>query len=139
MSKKINQISLNGKKISSNASSLEESVKVSIVGKYIQLQDAYKSLDEAIYHAGLINKIKVNVEWVDLELLESSPPIDYLDSTDAILVPGGFGQRGSEGKINAIRFAREKKVLILRHLFRNADGHCRDVKITAKTPWSEHD
>ena len=53
------------KKISSNASSLEESVKVSIVGKYIQLQDAYKSLDEAIYHAGLINKIKVNVEWVD--------------------------------------------------------------------------
>ncbi|GIS07632.1 MAG: hypothetical protein CM15mP111_2470 [Hyphomicrobiales bacterium] len=53
-------------KISSNASSLEESVKVSIVGKYIQLQDAYKSLDEAIYHAGLINKIKVNVEWVDL-------------------------------------------------------------------------
>ena len=98
------------KKISSNASSLEESVKVSIVGKYIQLQDAYKSLDEAIYHAGLINKIKVNVEWVDSELLESSPPIDYLDSTDAILVPGGFGQRGSEGKINAIRFAREKKV-----------------------------
>ena len=99
--------------ISKNSNSFEDTVNITIVGKYIQLKDAYKSLDEALYHGGLINKVKVNVEWLDSELLENSDPINYLNKTDAILIPGGFGKRGSIGKINAIRFARERKIPML--------------------------
>ena len=111
-----NEIQPNFKKwdqISKNSNSFEDTVNVTIVGKYIQLKDAYKSLDEALYHGGLINKVKVNVEWLDSELLENSDPINYLNKTDAILIPGGFGKRGSVGKINAIRFARERKIPML--------------------------
>lgn len=96
--------------ISKNANSIENSVNVTIVGKYVQLKDAYKSLDEALYHAGLMNKIKVNIDWLDSEILENTYILDHLNNTDAILVPGGFGQRGSEGKIKAINFARERKI-----------------------------
>jgi len=96
--------------ISKNANSIENNVHITIVGKYVQLQDAYKSLDEALYHAGIVNKIKVNIEWLDSEILENSNTLDHLNNTDAILVPGGFGQRGSEGKIKAINFARERKI-----------------------------
>jgi CTP synthase len=96
--------------ISKNANSIENNVHISIVGKYVQLQDAYKSLDEALYHAGIVNKIKVNIDWLDSEILEDSNTLDHLNNTDAILVPGGFGQRGSEGKIKAINFARERKI-----------------------------
>ena len=96
--------------ISKNANSIENNVHVTIVGKYVQLQDAYKSLDEALYHAGIVNKIKVNIDWLDSEILENSNTLDHLNNTDAILVPGGFGQRGSEGKIKAINFARERKI-----------------------------
>tara|TARA_Y100000590_G_scaffold420689_1_gene523649 strand:- start:8225 stop:9856 length:1632 start_codon:yes stop_codon:yes gene_type:complete len=99
--------------ISQNAKSFEDSVNITIVGKYIQLQDAYKSLDEALYHGGLINKIKVNIDWLDSEILENNDPINYLTNTNAILVPGGFGKRGSEGKINAIKFARERGIPFL--------------------------
>jgi len=96
--------------ISENANSIENNVNITIVGKYVQLQDAYKSLDEALYHAGILNKIKVNIDWLDSEILENSNILDHLNNTDAILVPGGFGQRGSEGKIKAINFARERKI-----------------------------
>jgi len=96
--------------ISKNANSIENNVHITIVGKYVQLQDAYKSLDEAIYHAGIVNKIKVKIDWLDSEILENSNILDHLNNTDAILVPGGFGQRGSEGKIKAINFARERKI-----------------------------
>ena len=96
--------------ISKNADSIENNVHITIVGKYVQLQDAYKSLDEALYHAGIVNKIKVNIEWLDSEILENSNTLDHLNNTDAILVPGGFGQRGSEGKIKAINFARERNI-----------------------------
>ena len=96
--------------ISENANSIENNVHITIVGKYVQLQDAYKSLDEALYHAGIVNKIKVNIDWLDSEILENSNILDHLINTDAILVPGGFGQRGSEGKIKAINFARERKI-----------------------------
>ena len=96
--------------ISENANSIENNVHITIVGKYVQLQDAYKSLDEALYHAGIVNKIKVNIDWLDSEILENSNILDHLNNTDAILVPGGFGQRGSEGKIKAINFARERKI-----------------------------
>ncbi len=96
--------------ISENANSIENNVHITIVGKYVQLQDAYKSLDEALYHAGIVNRIKVNIDWLDSEILENSNILDHLNNTDAILVPGGFGQRGSEGKIKAINFARERKI-----------------------------
>jgi CTP synthase len=97
-------------KISENAKSLEDFVNIVIVGKYVQLQDAYKSLAEALYHGGLINKIKVNIKWLDSEVLENKDPSEYLLNAHAILVPGGFGKRGVEGKIKAINFARTKNI-----------------------------
>jgi CTP synthase len=88
----------------------EGEVKVAIVGKYVQLEDAYKSVSEALTHGGMANRVKVNVEWVDAEIFEHEDPAPYLEGYDAILVPGGFGERGTEGKIKAAQFARERKV-----------------------------
>ncbi|MHB9878332.1 CTP synthase [Pacificimonas sp. ICDLI1SI03] len=89
----------------------EGEVTVGIVGKYTGLQDAYKSLQEALVHGGFANRVKVNIRWLDSELFEGDEPdLDALEPLHAILVPGGFGSRGSEGKIAAIRFARERKV-----------------------------
>ena len=91
----------------------EGEVNVTIVGKYVSLQDSYKSLTEALTHGGIANHQKVNVTWLDSELLETDDDAvvtDHLSSADAILVPGGFGERGSKGKIRAIQFAREKQV-----------------------------
>ncbi|MGR3491415.1 MAG: CTP synthase [Shimia sp.] len=88
----------------------EGEVKVAIVGKYTQLEDAYKSIAEALTHGGMANRVKVSIEWVDAELFEKEDPAAYLEGFHAILVPGGFGERGTEGKIAAARFARERKV-----------------------------
>ncbi|MBE9636519.1 CTP synthase [Salipiger mangrovisoli] len=88
----------------------EGEVNVAIVGKYTQLEDAYKSIAEALTHGGMANRVKVNVSWVDAELFEREDPAPYLEGYDAILVPGGFGERGTEGKIKAAQFAREHKV-----------------------------
>ena len=88
----------------------EGEVRVAIVGKYTQLEDAYKSIAEALTHGGISNRVKVNVEWVDAELFDREDPATYLEGYDAILVPGGFGERGTEGKIRAAQFAREHKV-----------------------------
>ena len=88
----------------------EGEVRVAIVGKYTQLEDAYKSIAEALTHGGISNRVKVNVEWVDAELFDREDPAAYLEGYDAILVPGGFGERGTEGKIRAAQFARERKV-----------------------------
>ena len=89
-------------------------VTVAVVGKYTSLLDSYKSLAEALVHGGLANKLRVNLDWVDSESLEEAEqPGLLLEHADAILVPGGFGQRGSEGKIKAIEIAREKKVPFL--------------------------
>ena len=91
----------------------EGEVNVTIVGKYVSLQDSYKSLTEALTHGGIANRQKVKVTWLDSELLETDDEAvvtDHLSSADAILVPGGFGERGSRGKIRAIQFAREKQV-----------------------------
>ena len=88
----------------------EGEVRVAIVGKYTQLEDAYKSIAEALTHGGISNRVKVNVEWVDAELFEREDPAPHLDGFHAILVPGGFGERGTEGKIRAAKFAREHKV-----------------------------
>jgi len=89
----------------------EGEVIIGVVGKYVGLQDAYKSLQEALFHGGLANKVKVRVKWLDAELFEGDDPdIDSLEPLHAILVPGGFGSRGSEGKIAAVKFARNRNV-----------------------------
>ena len=84
-------------------------VRIAMVGKYVDLSDSYKSLNEALRHAGMHNHAKVKIEYFDSELLEPSN-VAQLEAFDAVLVPGGFGKRGIEGKINAARFAREHKV-----------------------------
>jgi CTP synthase len=88
----------------------EGEVKVAIVGKYTQLEDAYKSIAEALTHGGMANRVKVKAEWIDAEIFDREDPVPYLEGFDAILVPGGFGERGTEGKIKAAQFAREHKV-----------------------------
>ncbi len=85
-------------------------VNVAIVGKYTQLEDAYKSIKEALTHGGMHNRVKVNVNWVDAEVFDNEDAAPYLEGYHAILVPGGFGERGTEGKIKAAQFARERKV-----------------------------
>ncbi|CAM4437108.1 MAG: CTP synthase [Legionella sp.] len=87
-------------------------VKVAMVGKYIELNDAYKSINEALLHAGIHTQTKVEIVYVDAELIEKHGT-ELLDTVDAILVPGGFGERGVEGKIKAIQYARERKVPFL--------------------------
>ena len=88
----------------------EGQVNVAIVGKYTQLEDAYKSIAEALTHGGMANRVRVNVEWVDAEIFETQDVAPLLQGFHAILVPGGFGERGTEGKIKAAQFAREHKV-----------------------------
>jgi len=88
----------------------EGEVRIGVVGKYTQLLEAYKSLNEALTHGGIANKYKVKVKWIDSELLEKEDVSAHLNDVSGILVPGGFGKRGTDGKINAIRFAREHKI-----------------------------
>ena len=91
----------------------EGEVRIAVVGKYTQLLEAYKSLNEALTHGGIANHYKVKIKWVDSELLEKEDPAVHLNDVSGILVPGGFGQRGTEGKIIAIRYAREHKIPFL--------------------------
>jgi CTP synthase len=88
----------------------EGEVTIAIVGKYTGLKDAYKSLIEALTHGGIANRVTVKLDWIESEIFESSDPTPYLEHVHGILVPGGFGHRGAEGKILAARFARERKV-----------------------------
>jgi len=89
----------------------EGEVTIGIVGKYIQLPDAYKSLTEALTHGGIANKVRVKVEWIASDALEKEGNVnEILSKLDAIMVPGGFGERGTEGKIAAARYARENNV-----------------------------
>ncbi|QDH13985.1 CTP synthase [Formicincola oecophyllae] len=89
-------------------------VRVGIVGKYTALLDSYKSLSEALLHGGIANDVKVRMEWIDSETLEEpGAPERLLGGLDAILVPGGFGERGAQGKIEAVRFARENNIPFL--------------------------
>lgn len=94
----------------------EHDVKIAVVGKYCGLPDAYKSLREALVHAGIANKTKVHIEWVDSEKLEplnEDEVARLLSPFDGILVPGGFGSRGIEGKIKAVTYARTRKIPFL--------------------------
>ena len=88
----------------------EGEVRVAVVGKYTQLEDAYKSIAEALTHGGMANRTRVRAEWVDSEIFEREDPAAHLQDFHAILVPGGFGERGTEGMIKAAQFAREKGV-----------------------------
>jgi CTP synthase len=88
----------------------EGEVTIAVVGKYTGLKDAYKSLNEALAHGGLANRVRVNLDWIESEVFESAAPAAHLEHVNGILVPGGFGQRGTEGKILAARFARERRV-----------------------------
>ena len=96
--------------ISRNIAAPEGEVTIAIVGKYTGLKDAYKSLTEALVHGGIANRVKVKLDWIESEVFESEDPAPYLEGVDGILVPGGFGERGSEGKILAAKFARERGV-----------------------------
>ena len=91
----------------------EYTVRVAMVGKYVELPDAYKSVNEALLHAGIQNRVKVQIDYVNAEELESQDVAEVLKDADAILVPGGFGERGTEGKMKAIQFARENGVPFL--------------------------
>jgi CTP synthase len=84
--------------------------RIAVVGKYVELQDSYKSLAEALVHGGIANEVRVDVDWVDAEDIERTGPASHFASADGILVPGGFGDRGIEGKIEAVRYARERKI-----------------------------
>jgi CTP synthase len=90
----------------------EGEVTIGVVGKYVGLQDAYKSLHEALVHGGIANRVKVNIRWLDAEIFEGEEAMvtSQLEPMHGILVPGGFGERGSEGKIASVRFARERGV-----------------------------
>jgi CTP synthase len=88
----------------------EGAVTIAVVGKYTHLPDSYKSLAEALTHGGIANNVGVKLNWLDSEIFETEDAVSHLEGVHGILVPGGFGERGSEGKIEAARFARERKV-----------------------------
>ena len=92
---------------------LKDEVNIALVGKYVELHDAYISVVEALNHGGLANNVKVNINWINAEDINYKNVKDILGKSDGILVPGGFGDRGIEGKIEAIRWARENKVPFL--------------------------
>jgi CTP synthase len=98
------------REINARIASPEGTVKIAVVGKYTDLQDAYKSLGEALVHGGLANRVKVELQWIESETFEQPDAVQRLEGVDGILVPGGFGERGAEGKIAAATFARTKKV-----------------------------
>ena len=104
-------------------------VRIGVVGKYVQLEDAYKSLREALVHGGLANRQRVVIEWIEAEEIDSPATAEQrLRHVDGILVPGGFGKRGIAGMVHAITYAREKKSSVLRDL----PGHAvRDDRIRA--------
>ncbi len=101
--KKITKIVLNTKK----------SVNIAIIGKYVNLKDAYKSLDEALIHGGISNKVKVNLIRIESDNLKNNEIKERLKNVSGLLIPGGFGKRGTEGKISAIKYARENKIPFL--------------------------
>ena len=96
--------------ISDRVANPEGEVTIAVVGKYTELLDAYKSLNEALAHGGIANRVKVNLQWIGAQIFEEEDPTPLLDGVDGILVPGGFGERGVEGKIKAATFAREHNV-----------------------------
>ena len=103
-------------------SKTKEDLKIFIIGKYVHLKDSYKSLYEAIYHAGIHNQANVIIKWIDSETINKKNVNELLKSASGILIPGGFGNRGIPGKLEAIKFAREKNVPFL--------GICLGMQLT---------
>ena len=101
------------KKITKIVLSTKKSVNIAIIGKYVNLKDAYKSLDEALVHGGIANNVKVNLIRIESDNLKNSEIKTKLKNVSGLLIPGGFGTRGTEGKISAIKYAREKKIPFL--------------------------
>ncbi|MDH3579197.1 MAG: CTP synthase [Hyphomicrobiales bacterium] len=97
-------------RISRRIANPDGEVSIAIVGKYTGLKDAYKSLNEALVHGGIANKVRVDLQWIESEIFESEDPAAHLGEVHGILVPGGFGERGAEGKIDAARFARTRNI-----------------------------
>ncbi|KRE11174.1 CTP synthetase [Bosea sp. Root381] len=100
----------NWRRISERVKNPEGEVTIAVVGKYTGMKDAYKSLIEALMHGGIANRVKVNLDWIESEVFEKEDPAPFLEHVHGILVPGGFGHRGAEGKIKAATFARQRKV-----------------------------
>jgi CTP synthase len=98
------------RRIVDNVQTPEGEVRIAVVGKYTNLLDSYKSLSEALVHGGIANRVKVRLDWVDSEIFEQPDTVHRLEGVHGILVPGGFGERGTPGKIEAVRFARERNV-----------------------------
>ncbi|MFA5040305.1 MAG: CTP synthase [Bdellovibrionales bacterium] len=98
------------KKIVQRVREPEGEVTIAVVGKYTSLLDSYKSLSEALTHGGIANNVRVNLKWLDSQVFEAADTMHHLEGVDGVLVPGGFGERGTEGKIRAAQFAREKKI-----------------------------
>ncbi len=98
-------------------------VNIAIIGKYVELKDAYKSLDEALTHGGIENKVKVNLVRIDSEKLKVSEIKKKLKNISGILIPGGFGKRGTDGKIEAIKYSRLNKTPFFRNMLWNANGN----------------
>src|SRR5207249_12256462 len=88
----------------------QDEVTIGIVGKYVEYEDSYKSLKEALLHGGLAHQLKVNINWIEAEGVTAANAAATLESYDGILVPGGFGKRGIDGMVEAIRYAREHKL-----------------------------
>ncbi len=101
------------KKITNTVLSTRKTVNIAIIGKYVNLKDAYKSLDEALTHGGIENKVKINLIRIESDKLKSNNIRKKLKNVSGILIPGGFGKRGTEGKIACIKYAREKKIPFL--------------------------
>lgn len=123
-------------------------INIALVGKYVSLHDAYISVAEALRHAGVANRTTVHIQWVDSELVTDDNAAEYLGDADGILVPGGFGDRGVEGKISAIRYAREHQIPFLglclgmqlaivefaRHVIGYADAHSAELNPSTTHP-----
>ena len=101
------------KKITKTVTSNKKSVNIALIGKYVDLKDAYKSLDEALTHGGINNNLKINLSRIESDRIKSSNLKKYLKNISGILIPGGFGKRGTEGKILAIKYARTNKIPFL--------------------------
>ncbi len=97
-------------KLVAKIKNIHNSIRIAIVGKYVSLHDAYLSVAEALYHAGIFHDTEVNIKWIDAEEVEKENVVELLNDVDGILVPGGFGDRGIEGKITAINYARTNKI-----------------------------
>ena len=109
----------------------EGEVTIGVVGKYTELIDSYKSLQEALIHGGIANNVRVRLNWMDSTIFESEDAVEKLEGVDGILVPGGFGERGAEGKIRAAQFRPRAQGPLFRDLLRHADGRDRG----GATPW----